>query len=85
MLVTRTSIITGVQRTYDMDITQEQLNNYERGMLIDMAFANLDPKWQEFIKTGITQEEWDKYVAVEEEEEEEEYSDDDEEVDQYEP
>lgn len=39
------------------------------GMLIQHAFPMLDFNEREFIKTGITPEEWNKYVTVGDDEE----------------
>lgn len=58
MLITRTSKLSGITRTLDLDITQQQLLDYERGMKIQFAFSNLTPAEREFFMTGITDEEW---------------------------
>jgi hypothetical protein len=61
MEITRVSMLTGVERTKDLDITEEQLvSYYEGGLLLQDAFPNLDPSDREFIKTGITDTEWDE-------------------------
>ena len=60
MLVTRLSPFSRTKNTIDLDITAEQLARYENGEeLIQNVFPNLSPKHREFIKTGITPEEWD--------------------------
>lgn len=59
MLITRTSFFSGIKRTQDLPITQEEFNNYQDGMLIQHAFPNLTPAQREFYQTGCTQEEWD--------------------------
>ena len=46
--------------TMELDITQEQWNNYNYGTLIKDAFPNLTASKREFIKSGITEEEWNK-------------------------
>ena len=58
MKVTRTSHVSGVTRTMDLDITQQQLIDYEKGMKIQYAFPNLTASEREFFMTGITDEEW---------------------------
>ena len=59
MIVTRISPLTGEVNEMDLDITPEQLDNYENfGVLLQDAFPNLTPAQREFIKTGITPEEW---------------------------
>lgn len=60
MKITRTSTTTGVTRTLDLDITQEQLLSYERGLKIQHAFPNLTPAEQRFFMTGITEDEWNE-------------------------
>lgn len=60
MIVKRTSAFSGKQREMDLPVTQEQLNKYASGMYkIQDVFPNLTPDQREFIKTGITAEEWD--------------------------
>lgn len=60
MLVTRFSPFSHTKNTIDLDITAEQLARYENGEeLIQNVFPNLSPEHHEFIKTGITPEEWD--------------------------
>ena len=60
MLVTRLSPFSRTKNTIDLDITAEQLARYENGEeLIQNVFPNLSPEHREFIKTGITPEEWD--------------------------
>jgi hypothetical protein len=60
MKVTRTSIITGITRTVDLPITFDQLLRYEKGELLQNVFPDLTPNQREFIKTGITENEWDE-------------------------
>ena len=60
MIIKRTSAISGKQREMDLPVTQEQLEKYASGMYnIQDVFPNLTPDQREFIKTGITSEEWD--------------------------
>jgi len=58
MLITRTSFHSGIKRTMDLPVTDSQLRAYDRGALLQEAFPNLDADQREFIKTGITKEEW---------------------------
>ena len=59
MLVTRLSPFSHTRNTIDLDITAEQLARYEQSNeLIQNIFPNLSPEHREFIKTGITPEEW---------------------------
>lgn len=60
MKITRKSMFTGVTRTIDLPITEEQLTLWEEGMLIQKAMPNLSPDQREFIMTGVTSEEWNE-------------------------
>jgi hypothetical protein len=61
--VTRTSILTGRTNTMSLPITQEQLDLYDNSKeLIQNVMPDLDNKQREFVKTGITEQEWDKLV-----------------------
>jgi hypothetical protein len=60
MQVTRTSTLTGITRTIEINCTQEQLNSWERGNdLIQNIMPQLSMHDREFIMTGITIEEWE--------------------------
>jgi len=62
----RISMLTGDVHEMDLDITPAQLESYELfGVLLQDAFPNLTAEEREFIKTGITLEEWDEYLGVE--------------------
>ena len=64
MQVTRTSRLTGITRTLELPITEEQLIDYGRGALIQDALWNLNESQREFFMTGITEEEWNQFVAI---------------------
>jgi len=59
MQITRESMLTGNVSTMDINVTLEQLEAWHNGMLIQEAMPHLTANEREFIKTGITQEEWD--------------------------
>ena len=59
MKITRTSAFTGVTRTLDMPVTHDQITRWMSGELIQDAMPDLTHAQREFIKTGITAEEWD--------------------------
>ena len=63
MQITRVSQITGHIHTREIEVTEEQLLDYSRGMLLQEAFPDLSADDREFIKTGITPEEWLKYFG----------------------
>lgn len=61
--LTKKSILTGKTSTMTLPITQDQLDLYNNTKInIQDVFPNLDSDQREFIKTGITQEEWDKLI-----------------------
>lgn len=59
MKFTRTSMFSGIKRTRDLPVTEEQLQKYINGALIQDAFPNLSASDREFIMTGVTDDEWD--------------------------
>jgi hypothetical protein len=66
MKVTRTSMLTNITRTRDLPITEEQLNLFESGdELIQNVFPELSADDREFIMTGISDEEWDRFIINE--------------------
>jgi hypothetical protein len=65
MLITKQSALTGITRTFDLNITQEQLERWESGTVAQDAFPNLTADQREFLITGITDEEWHSMQAAE--------------------
>jgi len=63
MKITRVSIITGIERTRDIDITPEQWDDYVDGALIQNAMPNLSPTDREFIISGMTDFEWQNWYC----------------------
>ena len=59
MEITRTSILTGIERTKEIPVTQEQLTEWKEGTLIQKVMPELTPSQREFIMTGIIDSEWD--------------------------
>lgn len=68
MEITRTSVITGKEHTREINITQEQLDSWEGGELIQNVAPRLSPDDREFIINGITPDEWDEYMGTEDQE-----------------
>ena len=60
MQITRTSPFSGKEHTKDINVTQEQLDAWMEGALIQNAMPNVSAADREFIKTGITAEEWEE-------------------------
>ena len=65
--ITRASILDGVERTIEIPLTATQyevaLYDWENGALIQDAFPTLTPGQREFIKSGITEEQWTETFA----------------------
>jgi hypothetical protein len=60
MLIRRKSTLTGVVREMDLPVTEKQISLWKEGVFAQHAFPDLTPDEREFIKTGITAEEWDE-------------------------
>lgn len=76
MLITRTSSLSGVTRTKDLNITEDQLTRWENGELIQDVMPYLTPAEREFIISGISEDEWNDMFYLSEEEKEEILSED---------
>jgi len=59
MKITRVSSFTGIERTWDIPVSQEQLDRWENGELVQNAMPELTEDEREFIMTGATPEEWE--------------------------
>lgn len=70
MKIKRTSSLTGAEHEREVDITPEQLARWEAGELIQLVAPHLSADDREFIISGITPEEWQKYVVGDGDEEE---------------
>lgn len=63
MLITRTNPFNGEVNTLNIEVTDEQIQAYMDGALIQDAFPNLSADDREFIKTGITADAWEEMFA----------------------
>lgn len=64
MKVLRKSQYSGLVRSMELDITEEQLRKFEAGEgLIQDLFPQLSPDEREFLKSGITYEEWEELFS----------------------
>jgi len=69
--VQKTSIFTGKVSEMELDITQEQMDRWQKtGALIQDVFPHLSPEQREFLMSGATPEEWNTLFPEEDEEEE---------------
>ena len=60
MKVTRLSPVSGVRHTMELDVTAKQIVSWEKGEMIQNVFPHLTAGEREFIKTGITPDDWNK-------------------------
>ena len=67
MKITRTSSLTGITRTKEINVTEEQILAWQQGEVIQNAMPQLSADDREFVKTGITGEEWDQLFGGAEE------------------
>ena len=58
MKVTRLSPVSGVTHTMELDVTAKQIVSWEKGEMIQNVFPHLTAGEREFIKTGITPDDW---------------------------
>ena len=64
MLVTMVSSLTGVVHSMELNVTEHQMSVYfSGGGLIQNVFPQLTPPEREFIKSGITPQEWESYFG----------------------
>ncbi len=59
MLIEKESPFSGNKNVMDIDVTEEQIASWQGGELIQNAMPNLSADEREFVKTGITPEEWE--------------------------
>tara|TARA_R110001599_G_scaffold81877_2_gene220797 strand:+ start:302 stop:502 length:201 start_codon:yes stop_codon:yes gene_type:complete len=64
MKITRVSPFSNKKTTLEIDVTARQIASWEKGELIQDAMPNLTPDEREFIKTGVTPDEWDDIFGV---------------------
>ena len=64
MKVTRVSPFSNKKTTLELDVTARQIASWEKGEMIQDAMPNLTVAEREFIKTGITPDEWDDIFGV---------------------
>ena len=64
MKITRVSPFSNKKTTLEIDLTARQIASWEKGELIQDAMPNLTAGEREFIKMGITPDEWDDIFGV---------------------
>ena len=63
MRITKRDPFTGKENTMVIDVTDEQIWDWQDGTLIQNAMPNLTPDEREFIMTGIMPESWEKHIS----------------------
>jgi hypothetical protein len=63
MKITRTSSLTGITRTKEIDVTIAQILAWEEGELIQNAMPHLSADDREFIMTGVDEKEFDSIFS----------------------
>jgi hypothetical protein len=58
MKITKISPFSRKEHTLEINVSQEQLDRWYAGTLIQHAMPHLTPDEREFLMTGITAEEW---------------------------
>jgi len=65
MEITRRSMLTGKTHTREVNVTQQEIAAWQAGALIQDAMPFLNDDEREFVKTGITPEEWSAHFGEE--------------------
>ncbi len=60
MEIVRTSPFTGQLHSMELNVTENQLADWNSGTLAQTAFPQLSAAHREFIMTGITPSEWNR-------------------------
>ena len=55
--------MSGIEHEMEIDITEQQLQKWRDGMLIQHAMPTLTADEREFLMTGIIPEEWDSLFS----------------------
>jgi hypothetical protein len=63
MIIERKSMLTGKVHQMDLPVTDEQLLRWANNELIQNVFPDLTIDQREFLMTGTTPEEWDRYLS----------------------
>ena len=65
MYITNRSMLTGHEHTMDLNVTIQQIKDWEEGTLIQDAMPNLNSIEREFIISGVTETEWNRFMKEE--------------------
>jgi len=59
MIITKTSMLSGNTSSMNIDVSQDQIDLWQGGSLIQNVMPDLSADEREFIMTGVTAEEWE--------------------------
>jgi hypothetical protein len=62
MKITKTSLLTGIKRTLEIPIEQEDYNDYLAGESLDLVAPYLTKADADFIKSGVTDEDLEQQI-----------------------
>ena len=65
MMITKKSMFSGTAHSWNLPVTQEQLDRWRGGELIQNVFPFLSIVEREFLMTGVTPAEWDHEFGAE--------------------
>ena len=60
MHITRKSLLTNKIHTCELNGTRKEMNDWESGLLIEEAFPKLTAWERDFIRWGVSKDEWHK-------------------------
>jgi hypothetical protein len=66
MFITKKSELTGNVHTIDIPVTDEQIDAWMTGTFIQDAMPHISADHREFLMTGITPDEWERYFGKDE-------------------
>ena len=65
MQITRTSTLSGITRTMDIDVEPHEYQSWLDGQLIQYAMPHLSVSDREFLISGVTDDEWAEMMNLE--------------------
>lgn len=66
MLIKRQSPVTGQINEREIDVTEQQMQSFKNGAMIQDAFPSISASDREFILSGMTDEDWTHVFGEEE-------------------
>lgn len=63
MIVRRPNMFTGKVRELELNVTQEQIDRWQSGELIQNAMPHLSVDEREFLISGLLPDEWERWVV----------------------